>query len=108
MKKLKSRSLNALLKEQLKDPEFAREYHALDEEFALIKIIINKRLETGLTQVELAKKMKTQQPSIARLESGHYNPSFKFLQKLAHAFDCQLEIKFVPKKKTKRAAAVAN
>ena len=108
MKKLKPQSLNTLLKKQLKDPEFTREYHALDEEFALIKTIIDKRLEIGLTQAELAKKMETKQPSLARLESGRYNPSFKFLQRLAHAFNCQLEIKFVPLEKSGQKATPAS
>ncbi len=37
---------------------------------ALIRFLIEKRLEAGLKQVELASRMKVYQSFIARLESG--------------------------------------
>ena len=48
------------------------------------------RLEKGLTQAELAKKVGTKQPSIARLESGETPPSILFLNKIAKALDTHL------------------
>lgn len=82
-------------KELLKDKEFKEEYDSLEEEYNLINEIISKRIERGLTQKELAEKMGTKQSAIARLESGKYNPSFKFLKKAAKALDSKLKIKFV-------------
>ena len=35
--------------------------------------------------------------SIARLESGNYNPSLRFLQKIADVCDKKIEIRFIPK-----------
>jgi transcriptional regulator with XRE-family HTH domain len=51
-----------------------------------------------MTQSELAEKAGTRQSSIARLESGSYNPSLRFLKKVAEALDARLEVTFVPKK----------
>ncbi len=48
------------------------------------------RLEKGLTQAELAKKVGTKQPSIARLESGETPPSILFLNKIAKALNTHL------------------
>ena len=44
------------------------------------------RTARGLTQVELAKKMKLKQAYVARLESGEeHNPTLSTLKKLAKA-----------------------
>lgn len=83
------------LKEQLKDTEFKKAYDDLEEEYALVEEIIRKRIEKEMTQEELARKMGTKQSAIARLESGHYNPSFKFLQRVAKAMDCKVKITFI-------------
>ena len=73
--------------EQLMDPEFAREYHKLDDEFALLGMILGARLEAKLTQAQLAKKAGMKQAAIARLESGKASPSFKTLNRVAKALD---------------------
>ena len=78
-------------KEALKDPEFRAEYDRLQPEFALIRA----RIERGLTQEQLAKKIGTKQSVISRLESGRANPSVAFLKKLAAALNSNLEIKFI-------------
>src|ERR1043165_4630374 len=59
----------------LKDPEVRRAYDALEEEFALILEVAKARRRAGLSQAELAKRMKTTQSTIARLESGRGLPS---------------------------------
>lgn len=43
-------------------------------------------------QAALAKKMKTKQSAIARLESGNYNPTLLFLAKVAKALDARVKI----------------
>lgn len=47
----------------------------------------------GLSQLDLAKKMKTGQPAIARVENDHYLPSLSFLIRLANALDKRVEVK---------------
>lgn len=81
------------MKGKLKDPEFKAVYDKLQPEFALIRA----RIEKGLTQKQLAKKIGTKQSVISRLESGRGNPSVGFLQKLAQALNSHLEIRFVPR-----------
>jgi ribosome-binding protein aMBF1 (putative translation factor) len=83
-------------KEWFKDPEFAREYEALEEEFALASAVIGARAHAGLTQEELAERMGTSQSAIARLESGRSRPSTTTLAKLAAATGTKLRVSFVP------------
>ncbi len=47
--------------------------------------IADIREAQGMTQEELAKKLKTTQSAIARMESGHQNVSADMLKKLSHA-----------------------
>ena len=77
----------------LKDPEVKKEYDRLGPKFQLIASLIEKRLEKGLSQKELAEKMNSKQSAISRLESSEYNPSFDFIQKAAEALDAKVEIK---------------
>lgn len=76
----------------LKDKEIKKEYQKLGAEFILAQNIIEKRLAKGYTQKTLAHKIGTKQSSIARLESGSYNPSLVFLTKIAKALDTKLTV----------------
>jgi len=76
----------------LKNKEINQAYNNLGPEFALIELIIKRRIEQGLTQKELARKIDTKQSAVSRLESGSYNPSLAFLQKVAEALDARLKI----------------
>lgn len=87
-------SFSDFLKKQLKDPEYYKAYHQLDAEFAPIEAILKARVKKGLTQKELARKMKTKQSAISRIESGKVSPTISFLQKLADAMGTRLQIKF--------------
>jgi len=79
-------------KELLKDPAFKKAYDDLGPEFELIRSMIKKRLKKGLTQTQLAKKIGSRQPVISRLEQGTYNPTMKFLNRVAKALDAKLKI----------------
>mgnify|MGYP001548656534 CR=1 FL=1 len=83
-------------KEWFKDPEFVREYEALEEEFALASAVIGARAHAGLTQEQLAERMGTSQSAIARLESGRSRPSTTTLAKLAAATGTKLRVRFEP------------
>ena len=74
-------------------------YEKLEPEFAVIEMIIKKRIEKGLSQEDLAKKLSTKQSAISRLESGIYNPSFSLLQKVSEALDTKLKISLIENKK---------
>lgn len=95
MKKIKTIDSESLLKKQLKDDKFKREYESLEEEFEIAKEVINLRSDLNLTQKELADLAGTSQPAIARLESGNYkNVSLKFLRKVGKALGATPEIHF--------------
>lgn len=83
-----------LRKELLKDPKVRAEYEKLQPKFAAVSALIEARIKKGLTQEALARKIKTKQSAIARVESGDANPSIGFLQKLAEALGKKLVIKF--------------
>lgn len=78
------------------DPEYRAEYAALEEEFSLASALINARGRAGLTQEQLAQRMKTTQAAIARLESGRFKPSTRTLERFAEATGTRLKISFVP------------
>ena len=52
-----STTFDEFLAEQLKDPEFKKEYDALEPEFAIIQAMIDARKESGLTQKELSERI---------------------------------------------------
>jgi len=84
-----------LLKKELKNKRFRKEYNNLEEEFTFAKEIIKLRLKAGLTQKELAEKARTSQPAIARLESGSYkNVSMAFLRKIGEVLGAVPVLKF--------------
>lgn len=77
-------------KELLKDPEFKKEYFKKDLGREIAYMFIEARIAKGITQEELGEKMGTKQPAIARVESGNYLPSLKFLEKTAQALGTYL------------------
>lgn len=87
------KSFSTFKEEQFKKkPSLKAAYEALGPEYELIAQVIRKRLDKGLTQTALAKKIGTKQSAIARLESGNYNASLGFLKKVAKALDAKLVV----------------
>jgi transcriptional regulator with XRE-family HTH domain len=97
--------LNELKKALLKNPAVRQEYDALEEELALIEAVAKARLRSGLTQAQLAKRMKTTQSTVARLESGRGKPSTRTLARFAKATGHRLKISFEPLKKPEAGRA---
>ena len=89
---MRNKTYKQLKRELLKDEKIKEAYEKLGPEFAVIEMIIKRRIERGLSQKELAKKIGTKQSAISRLESGTYNPSLSFLQKVGNALDAKLKI----------------
>lgn len=83
-------NLKDFKKELLKNPEFKEEYFKNDLSSEVGQMIMDARIIKGITQKELADKIKTKQPSIARIESGSILPSLGFLKKIAGAFNTYL------------------
>jgi transcriptional regulator with XRE-family HTH domain len=83
-------------KKWLKDAEYAKEYDALEGEFSLAAAVTQARSRAGLSQSELARRMKTTQSTVARLESGRGLPSTRTLDRFAKATGHRLKISFEP------------
>jgi ribosome-binding protein aMBF1 (putative translation factor) len=83
-------------KKWMKDSKYRRAYEALEEEFALAEAMVAARGRAGLTQGELAKRMGTTQPVVARIESGRVLPSTRTLERYARATGTTLKVSFEP------------
>jgi transcriptional regulator with XRE-family HTH domain len=88
--------ISDLQKKWMKDPAYRKEYEGMEEEFALMEAVAKARTRSGLSQAELAKRMKTTQSTIARLESGRGMPSTRTLGRFAKATGHRLKISFEP------------
>lgn len=93
MKKMKR--AGELASEWMKNPKFREAYDALEPEYALAGALIEARMKANLSQGKLAKRMRTTQPMIARMESGRQKPSTATLLKFAKATGTRLQIRFV-------------
>jgi transcriptional regulator with XRE-family HTH domain len=89
-----------LVRKILKSPAVKAEYDAQAEEFALLDELLKARRRAGLTQAQVAARMGTKTPAVARLEAGggsrQHSPSVATLRKYARAVGCRLEIRLRP------------
>jgi transcriptional regulator with XRE-family HTH domain len=80
-----------------KDADYKAAHDALREEFDLTRALIEARTAAGLSQSQLARRMKTSQSYIARIEGGTVRPSTDALERFAHATRTRLRITFEPR-----------
>ena len=82
------------LKESLKDPEFKKVWEESEPEYLIAREMIRKRLEKKMSQRDLAKKLKTTQAVISRIETMNANPSLSLLKRIANVFGSKLKVSF--------------
>ncbi|KKU03713.1 MAG: Toxin-antitoxin system, antitoxin component, Xre family [Candidatus Woesebacteria bacterium GW2011_GWE1_45_18] len=87
-------TLDSYLKERLKDPAFKREWDKLEPQYQVTRELIRARIEGKISQRELAKKAKTTQAVLSRIENMTVSPSIGLLQRIAQALGKSLEVKF--------------
>lgn len=92
-------TLKEFLEEQLKNPEFRKEYEAIQPEMAVIRALVDARISQNLTQKQLSERTGINQADISKLENGTRNPSLNMLKRLADGLDMTLKLEFVPKQK---------
>ena len=70
-------SFEAFKKAAMQDEKFKTEYELLEPEFEILQKFIKARKKASFSQLELAEKLKLQQPAIARLGKRrlYYNVS---------------------------------
>ena len=78
--------------EQMKDPEFRKEYEKLQLQRRVAKAIVNRRKAQWLSQRDLAKRANTIQTVISRIENGNVSVGLQMLQRIADALGTQIDI----------------
>lgn len=86
-----------LKRKALQRDDVREEYEKLEEEFSYLDEFLKARMDSGLTQAEIARRMGTTQSAVARLETGKgkHSPSIATLTKYAKAIGRKLEVKLV-------------
>ena len=96
------RTHTELVNAMLRKPGVRKAYDALGEEFTLLDELLRARRRAGLTQAQVAERMGTKTPAVARLEAGggskRHSPSLATLRKYAAAVGCRVEIRLRPRK----------
>lgn len=88
-------SFRDFLDTQMCNPDFRREYDALEPEFAIIQAIIDARKESGLTVDQISERSGISTADIERLENGDQTLPIYTLQKLASSIGKQVQIVFI-------------
>ncbi len=81
-------------KELLARPGFKEALEETRLEYEIARVLIKARLEKGLTQAEIARRMNTKQSVISRVENARTMPSLAFLKRLATVLDASLQVQF--------------
>jgi len=81
---------NYIAKRKASDPEFAKDYDKGYEDFKIgVKLKI-AREKAGLTQEQLAQKLKTKKSAISRIENHAEDIKLSTLKRFAQALDKKL------------------
>jgi transcriptional regulator with XRE-family HTH domain len=88
-----------MLAEEVRDPEFQREWDRTAVARAVALKVLTYRTEHGLSQRALAKKLGMTQPQLARLEAGEHNPTIDTLARLAQTLDLEFAIDIHPRQR---------
>lgn len=94
-KKIVYPSFDKYLAEKLKDKKFREAFEEEGRRLEIAYALLQMRKRQKLSQKELAKKLKTTQSVVARMEAGQQNFTLETLQKIASAFEYNLKIEFV-------------
>lgn len=99
----------ALLAKDLKaDRQFRAEWRKTAFARAVALRVLQYRVGHGLSQAQLATKLKMQQSAIARLELGEVTPSFDTLVRLAERLEIELVVDINPgRRRSKLVSQVA-
>ena len=74
------------------DSEFAQNFDTGYEEFKIGMMIKEMRIESGMTQEQLAEKLETKKSVISRMENHSEDIRLSTLQKVASVFGKQLKV----------------
>jgi ribosome-binding protein aMBF1 (putative translation factor) len=96
---MKRSNFDSYLAEQLQDPAFAARFESAGEAWDVSLQLAALRKQSGLTQKELSRKLKTSQQQISRLESpGYEGHSLGMLRRVAKALNARVHVSIKAKK----------
>ena len=87
-----SQSAKESLVEDLKDPEFRKEWERTALARAVAIEVTRYRTEHGISQTEFGKRLGMHDPAISRLEEGVQTPSIDRLRRLSEKLGIDLNI----------------
>ena len=82
------------LDQRLKNPAFKKAWEKSNLEYQIARQIIEKRLLLKISQRALAKRAKTTQAIISRIETMVANPTISFLDRLAGSLGMKVDFRF--------------
>lgn len=89
----KKTNFDRYLEEQMRDPAFARRFEEAGEAWDVAVQIAALRQQAGISQKELARRLKTSQQQISRLESpGYEGHSLSMLRRVAKALRARVRV----------------
>lgn len=88
------RDWESIKSRRMANAEARRGYQQARRAFELGERVRTLREEHGISQSELAKRIGSTQPSVARLEAGGVTPSLETLDRIASAFGLDLVVRF--------------
>src|SRR3954470_12957756 len=90
---MKKTNFDRYLESQLQDPVFAARFHEAGEAWDVALQLAALREQAGLSQKELARKLKTTQQQISRLESPSYEGhSLSMLRRVAKVLHARVRV----------------
>jgi DNA-binding XRE family transcriptional regulator len=96
---MKQTNFDRYLREQLADPEFAHRFEQAGEAWEVALQLAALRRQAGLSQKELARRVKTSQQQICRLESPDYEGhSLSMLRRVARELRARVRVVIEPEK----------
>jgi DNA-binding XRE family transcriptional regulator len=91
-----SKTASELAAKDARDPEVAAEMARTAVANQLAILLIQYRVDHGLTQTALARRLGMSQPAVARLESGDHAPSLATLGRLSRVLGMTLRLELSP------------
>lgn len=88
--KPKTASVHGFFNKKFQDKGFRKAYEDVGPLMDIAIAIAKARIKIGFSQADFAKKMRTSQSVISRIESGNQNLSVKMLVRIAQVLDCDL------------------
>jgi probable addiction module antidote protein len=100
----RTKGWNEGLAQDLKDPEFAREFllAAVEEGISLQQVLGKAVRAMGVK--EFAQKVGMESPNLLRAISPRHNPTQATINRLLHPFGLRLSLTIIPRPKRSRAA----